>query len=88
MRLSVLAVLALAPLSAAAQADLIITGGRVWTGDSTGPWAEAVAVQGTRILAVGPVSEVLRHRTGRTRVREMTGRFVLPGFIDNHTHFG
>ena len=68
-------------------ADLILTGVRVWTGDSTVPWAEAVAVAGDRILAVGPRAVVLRSRGRDTRVLDLPGRFVAPGFIDNHTHF-
>ena len=67
--------------------DLILVGARVWTGDSTRPGAEAVAVRGERILAVGGASELLRLRGATTRVVELNGRFVSPGFIDNHTHF-
>ena len=69
-------------------ATLILTGARVWTGDSTRPWAEAVAVAGDRIVAVGSAAEVARYRGAGTRVLELAGRFVSPGFIDNHTHFG
>ncbi|HUF28905.1 MAG TPA: amidohydrolase [Gemmatimonadaceae bacterium] len=72
----------------AQEADLIITGSRVWTGEPGAPWAEAVAVRDNRILAVGTAQAVLAHRTPRTRVVEMRDRFVAPGFIDNHTHFG
>ena len=80
--------LALAPLALRAQeADLIITGARIWTGETSAPSAEAVAVRGNRILAVGTAAEVMRHRTPRTQVVEMRGRFISPGFIDNHTHF-
>ncbi len=68
-------------------ADLILTGGTVWTGDEGMPRAEAVAVRGNRIVAVGSRSEVERHRGADTRVVELEGRFVAPGFIDNHTHF-
>jgi predicted amidohydrolase YtcJ len=71
----------------AQSADLIVTRARVWTGDSTVPWAEAVAVAGERILAVGPLAVVSRYRGPRTRVLDLPGRFVAPGFIDNHTHF-
>ncbi len=72
---------------AAQDADLIITGARVWTGDTARPWVEAVAVRGERILAAGGRAEVLRHRARGTRVTDLPGRFVMPGFIDNHTHF-
>ena len=71
----------------AQSADLILTGARVWTGDSTVPWAEAIAISGDRILAVGPRAAVQRYRGSRTPVLELPGRFVAPGFIDNHTHF-
>ena len=78
----------LCPSTARAQeATLLLSGARVWTGDSTRPWAEAVAVSGDRIIAVGTAAELARYRGPRTRVLELTGRFVAPGFIDNHTHF-
>jgi predicted amidohydrolase YtcJ len=68
-------------------ADLILTGARVWTGDATSPWAEAVAVRGNRILAVGTESDILPLRGADTRVLSLEGGLVTPGFIDNHTHF-
>lgn len=81
--------IALMPLSASSQeADLIITNAAIWTGDSARPSAQAIAVRGDRILAVGSATEVERHRTAFTRVLDAGGRFLAPGFIDNHTHFG
>jgi predicted amidohydrolase YtcJ len=71
----------------AQDADLIITAARVWTGDPARPWAEAVAVRGDRILAVGSRAEIMARRAQHTRVIDMPNRFVTPGFIDNHTHF-
>jgi predicted amidohydrolase YtcJ len=68
-------------------ADLIVTAGRVWTGDPDNPWAEAVAIRGDRILAVGSSTAMMALRSTHTRVIEHPGRFVTPGFIDNHTHF-
>ena len=68
-------------------ADLILTGGRVWTGEEARPWAEAVAVRGETIVAVGSAVEVGRLKGEGTRVVDLAGRFVSPGFIDNHTHF-
>jgi predicted amidohydrolase YtcJ len=73
---------------AAQDADLILTGGRLWTGDSTRPYAAAVAIRAGRILAVGTDAEALRHRGSATRVIALGGRFGTPGFTDNHTHFG
>lgn len=81
------AALLVAASAAAQEADLILTDARVWTGEDGAPWAEAVAVRGDRILAVGDTDEVLRYRGSNTRVLALEGRFVGPGFIDNHTHF-
>jgi hypothetical protein len=68
-------------------ADLVLLG-RVFTLEPTRPWAQAVAVRGERILKLGSKDEVWPLvREGRTRVLELEGRLVLPGFIDNHTHF-
>jgi len=67
--------------------DLLLAGGRVFTQEEERPWAEALAVAGGRILAVGEGDE-LRPLAGRdTRVIELGGRLVLPGFIDGHIHF-
>jgi predicted amidohydrolase YtcJ len=71
----------------AQSATLILSGGRVWTGDAAKPWAEAVAVKDERILAVGSAAEVARLRGPETRWIELSGRFAAPGFIDSHTHF-
>ena len=79
--------LVIAAPAAAQHADLIITGGRVWTGDSARPQAEAVAVTGNRISAVGSRAEVMALQGPVTRVIDMPGTFITPGFIDNHTHF-
>lgn len=68
-------------------ADLIITGARVWTGNDGAPWAEAVAVRGNTLLDVGEEATVLAHRGGDTRMVELDGGMVVPGFIDGHTHF-
>ena len=72
----------------AQDADLIVRNARIWTGDSTSPRAEALAVRGERLLAVGTNAEADAHRGSRTRVIDAGGRFMTPGFIDDHTHFG
>jgi predicted amidohydrolase YtcJ len=71
----------------AQDADLVIRNARVWTGDSARPAAQALAVRGERLVAVGSNAEVDRHRSPRTRVIDAGGRLVTPGFIDDHTHF-
>jgi predicted amidohydrolase YtcJ len=75
------------PILTGGTADLILTGGTVWTGDEDRPLAEAVAIRDNRILAVGGASEIARHRGAHTHTVDLGGRFVAPGFIDNHTHF-
>ncbi|MBK8250453.1 MAG: amidohydrolase [Gemmatimonadetes bacterium] len=83
--------LLLAGLAASAlgaqDADLILRNGRIWTGDTLRPAAQAVAIRGDRFIAVGSNAAMSRHRTARTRVIDLGGKFVTPGFIDDHTHF-
>jgi predicted amidohydrolase YtcJ len=68
-------------------ADLIITGGHVITVDPQCPTAEAIAVRGDRIAAVGTAAEIARHRGPQTKVLSVTGQTVIPGFIEGHGHF-
>jgi predicted amidohydrolase YtcJ len=67
-------------------ADLVLYGS-VWTGDPERPRAEAVAVIADRILAVGSAAGVKGIVGKTTRVVDVQGGLVLPGFIDSHTHF-
>ena len=66
--------------------DLILTGGRVYTGNPEHPWAEAIAVAGGRILAVGQTEDVAALAAPHTVVRELDGGCVMPGLIDAHNH--
>ena len=66
--------------------DRVLLGGKVFTADSTRPWAEAVAVRGERIVAVGTTAEVARLAGPRTRRIALGGRTVVPGFNDAHDH--
>jgi predicted amidohydrolase YtcJ len=66
-------------------AHLAVTGARIWTGDPDRPWAEALAVRGERLVAVGSVDEVRPHIGPDTTV--LQAAFVTPGFIDTHVHF-
>src|SRR5438445_4915253 len=68
-------------------ADLIITNAKVWTVDKSNPTAQAVAVLGDHIVAVGSNSEVNNWRGPNTRVIEAEGKLLLPGFNDSHVHF-
>ena len=67
-------------------ADLVLTGGHVHTVDDAAPWAEAVAVVGERIAAVGSVGDVAAWIGPRTRVVDLSDRLLLPGFQDAHVH--
>jgi len=68
-------------------ADLIVSNGKVWTVDKNRPRAEAVAVIGNRIVAVGTSAEIDAWRGARTRIVDAQGKLVLPGFNDAHVHF-
>jgi len=67
-------------------AELIFTGGRVHTVNPRNDVAEAVAVGGGRIIAVGSDLAVRVLRGAGTRVVELRGRSLLPGFTDAHAH--
>jgi predicted amidohydrolase YtcJ len=86
-RLLILPLLALGCAIEPQPAEIILTGGVVWTGVPEAPGGEAVAVRGGRIVHVGTVEEVRRFRGPLTREIELNGRMVVPGFIDDHTHF-
>jgi predicted amidohydrolase YtcJ len=68
-------------------ADLIITGAKIWTVDKAMPSAQAVAVLGDRIVAVGSNAEVEAWRGPQTQVVDAGGKLLLPGFNDSHVHF-
>jgi hypothetical protein len=68
-------------------ATLVLVNGHVWTENPAQPEAEAVAVYGNRILRVGTSEEVRRLAGPPTRVIDLHGRRVVPGFNDAHVHF-
>ena len=65
----------------------LVVYGRVWTGDSTRPWAEAVAASGDSIVAVGDSATIARLVGPDTRVLANGAAMVAPGFMDGHLHF-
>ena len=90
-RMLVGAVLCLAATVLAAQpsapASIVIVNGKVWTGDKAKPWAEAVAITGESITAVGTNAEIrARAEEKKTRVIDAAGRVVVPGINDAHLH--
>jgi predicted amidohydrolase YtcJ len=85
---ALLAGLLLATSTAGAQtATLALIGGHVVTVDSTRPEAEAIAIAGDRILAVGTTAEIRKLVGPSTRVIDLKGRLAIPGLIDGHGHF-
>jgi predicted amidohydrolase YtcJ len=85
--LAALASLVPGELPAAERADRIFVNGKVWTGDPARPWAEAIAVRATRIIAVGSNSEIRKRAEKLSDVVDLKGRLVVPGFNDAHLHF-
>ncbi len=67
-------------------ADLVLSGGHVHTVDPTRPRAEAVAVRGERIVAVGSAADIAGLIGPRTRVVDLAGGLLVPGFQDAHIH--
>jgi predicted amidohydrolase YtcJ len=68
-------------------ADLIITKAKVWTVDKSRPRAQAIAVFGDRIVAVGSAADVEAWHGPATKVIDAGGQLLLPGFNDSHVHF-
>src|SRR5262245_13072942 len=68
-------------------ADVVLSNGKIITVDERFTIAQAVAVKGDRIVAVGTSQEMARLAGPGTRRIDLRGRAVIPGLIDNHTHF-
>lgn len=67
--------------------DVIVLHGKVYTENPKHPWADAVAISGEKIAAVGSLDEIESYRGPRTKIIDAGGRVVLPGFTDCHIHF-
>lgn len=90
--LAVAGLLAMAGSSIALQAqqpaaDLVLTNGKIITVDDRFTIAQAVAVRGSRVVAVGTNQEIARLAGPNTRRIDLRGKSVIPGLIDNHAHF-
>jgi predicted amidohydrolase YtcJ len=70
-----------------AYADTVVLHGKIYTVNSKQPWAEALAIRGERVVAVGSNSEIAKLQSKNTQVIDAQGRLVLPGFTDCHIHF-
>src|SRR5258705_217027 len=75
------------PVFAAERADTILLNGRIITVDQRFSVAEAIAIRGGRIAAVGKNADVLEHQGPGTKVIDLKKRTVIRGLIDNHAHF-
>lgn len=61
--------------------------GKVYTADAKNKWTQAVLIQGNRIVYTGTDAEVKKMTDAKTKIVDLKGKLLLPGFIDNHTHF-
>lgn len=75
-----------AAAGSAPAADLVLRHGAIYTVDAARSWAEAIAISGDRIVFVGADRDATGFIGPKTRVVELGGRFVLPGFQDRHVH--
>jgi predicted amidohydrolase YtcJ len=91
MRSAVLSMVLLGMASVVVRAQdsvtLLLVNGKIWTVNPQQKEAEAVAVAGNRIVAVGTTSELSKLKQPRTQVIDLEGKRVLPGFNDAHVHF-
>ncbi len=83
----IILVLLFAIPSFAATVTLILHNGKIWTENPDLKEVEAVAIQGDRIVAVGTNAAILQLKQAETRLLDLEGRRVLPGFNDAHVHF-
>ena len=68
-------------------AETVIVNARIYTVNAKQPWAEALAIRGDKILAVGKAKDIAAYRGASTKVVDAQGKLVLPGFTDCHIHF-
>jgi len=75
------------PLYAQSPVTLILINGKIWTENPNQREVEAVAIGGNRIVAVGTTAEIAPLKGPETRVIDLAGKRVVPGFNDAHVHF-
>lgn len=67
-------------------ADFIVTNGTIFTADDSLPFAEAMAIRDSRMIGVGNYSFIKDILGSETKVFNLKGKIVVPGFIDSHVH--
>ena len=85
--LSLMLLLSFTAVPAQQSADLILHNGVIYTVDKNNSTVQAVAIKDGKFVAVGFNAEAMKLRGPSTRVIDLRGRFVVPGFNDNHVHF-
>lgn len=73
---------------AAAPPDTVLLNGKIFTSDSARPWAQALAIRGDRVIAVGDTATIGAQAGTSTRTIDLGGRTLVPGFNDAHAHIG
>jgi predicted amidohydrolase YtcJ len=68
-------------------ADLVLTNGRIVTAEEAQPEAQAIAIRGDRIAALGSADEMKKFVGPGTQVIDLQGQLAIPGFIESHGHF-
>lgn len=81
------AMLALAACQNQPAADTIVLNATIWTGNPEQPLVSAMAISAGKIVAAGDEKEVRKRAGKANKIINLGGKFVTPGFIDNHTHF-
>jgi predicted amidohydrolase YtcJ len=66
--------------------DTLLVNGHIYTGNKAAPWAEALAITGARIEAVGSSAALAKRGGGHAQVIDLKGRTVIPGIVDSHLH--
>lgn len=68
-------------------ATLVLTNGKIWTGDPAHRFVEAVAIDGNRIVAAGTTEEIAQLAGSGAKTIDLRGKLAVPGLIDDHVHF-
>src|SRR5580658_3736035 len=74
------------PWAQESSAERVFFHAKVFTGDPQNPYAEAVAIRGDKILAVGNLPEVMKSASAKAERVDLGGKSLFPGFIDSHSH--
>src|SRR5205814_1407376 len=81
-----LAAFSITAMIGAQDADLVLTNGNIYTVNENQPRAEAIAVTDQRVVFVGSNEDARKFRGDKTRILDLSGKTVVPGFTDSHCH--